>query len=100
MINDEEPLKNEFDRDMRKILEREGELGLCSTRFRKMLQESDGWRVAKRLLSKGEPPPNTFSWLRKQGRLDLTMEFYVIDDRYSKIFTDDDREVARFRLER
>jgi hypothetical protein len=99
MSNDEDRLKGEFDRDMRRILEREGELGLCSTRFRQMLQESDGWTVAKKLLSKSEPPPNTFTWLGKQGRLDLTMEFYVYDAKYQSIFTDDDRAVAKFRLE-
>jgi len=100
MSDKEDQLKREFDRDMRNILEREGELGLCSTRFRQMLNESDGWNVAKRLLSKGEPPSNTFTWLRKQGRLDLTMEFYVVDEKYRTIFTDDDRAVARFRLDR
>lgn len=99
MSDDEDRLKSEFDREMRSILEREGELGLCSTRFRQMLQEGDGWSVAKRLLSKGEPPTNTFTWLRKQGRLDLTMEYYVGDDKYKRIFTDDDRAVAKFRLE-
>ena len=95
---DVEELKVEFDREMRMILEREGEFGLCSARFRQMIEEGGGYVTAKRLLSKGEPPPNTFTYLRKIQRLDLAMEFYVAMDKYRQLFSDDERLIAKWRL--
>lgn len=91
-------LKTEFDQEMRGILDREGAVGLCSTRFRQMIEEGDGYTATKRLLSKGEPPPNTFTWLRKTGRLDLSAEHYVVMEKYRPLFSDDEIAVSRWRL--
>lgn len=93
-------LEDEFNQDMHGILEREGEVGLHSTRFRQMIEQHQGLTAAKLLLKpEREFPPNTFSWLREIGRLDLTMEFYVVQDKYRSLFSSDEREIARWRLD-
>ena len=38
---------------MQGILDREGEVGICSTRFRQMIDESDGYSVVKRFAFEG-----------------------------------------------
>jgi hypothetical protein len=45
-------------------------------------------------------PPGTFKYLRDIGRLDLAMEFYVVMSKYEALFTEDERDIARFRLEK
>ena len=92
-------LEAEFTRDMRQILEREGEAGLCSTRFRQMLDEYGELAAAHRLLRPDRQlPPNTFGYLRKIGRLDLAMESYVVMERYRPLFSPEEREIAQWRL--
>ena len=87
---------------MHRILEREGpEANLCSTRFRQMIDHYGGLNAARRLLKPDrELPPNTFTYLRRIGKPHLAMEFYVVMDKYQPLFTDDEREIARFRLEK
>ena len=41
---------------------------------------------------------NPLGYLRKIARLDLTMEFYVVMVKYRPLFSDDEREIARWRL--
>jgi hypothetical protein len=94
-----EKLRIDFDRDVRAIADREAEIGLRSSRFRQMLEQADSVNVAKRLLLNGEPPRNTFTWLRKIGRLDLTVEYYVVMEKYRPLFTDDERQAAKWRLD-
>jgi hypothetical protein len=90
-----------FNNDMLGILEREGEAGLCSTRFRQMIEQYGGVETAHRLLSPDrELPPNTFSYLRKIGRLDLAMEFYVVMEKYLTLFSDEERDIAQWRLDK
>lgn len=94
------PLKGEFDADMRSILDREAEVGLCSTRFRQMVEQYGGLEAAKRLLQPDRQlPPDTFSFLRRIGRLDLTMESYVVQDKYRSLFSDEERQIAQWRLD-
>jgi hypothetical protein len=96
-ISETERLENEFRHDLLGILEREGQLGLCSTRFRQMLECYSGRETAKRLL-RSEPPPNTFGYLRKQNRLDLSLEYYVVLPKYEPLFSEDERQIAEWRL--
>jgi hypothetical protein len=94
-----ERLENEFHHDMLGILEREGpEANLCSARFRQMLERYPGRETAKRLL-KSAPPPNTFTYLRNIGKLDLSVEHYVVLQKYKDLFCDDERQIAKWRLE-
>lgn len=93
-------LEDEFDVDMRGILDREREVGLHSTRFRQMVEQYGGVKAAKLLLEPDRQlPRDTFGWLRRIDRLDLTMEFYVVQDKYRSLFSDDERQIAQWRLE-
>lgn len=98
---DNEQLVAEFQTEMESIFERERELSLCSTRFIEGVRRYGGVGYARRLLDKAESdlPPNTFTWLRKQRRLDLTAEYYVVQDRFRSLFTPSQIEVAQWRLE-
>ena len=93
---DVENLKNEFYKDMLGILEMEREVHFCSTRFRNMVETHGGVEAAHRLL-KINPEP-MFKKLREMERLDLTMEFYVVLDKYRPLFSDLEREAADWRL--
>ena len=84
---------------MLRIVEREGEADLRSTRFRQMIERYGGLETAHRLLKPDRDlPPNTFGYLRNIGRLDLTMEFYVVMDKYRSLFSEQEREIAQWRL--
>jgi hypothetical protein len=94
-------LEDEFDADMRRILNREGEAKLNSTRFRQMIEQYGAVEAAHRLLKPDrQSPPGTFGYLRDIGRLALTMEFCVVMDKYNALFSQNEREIARFRLDK
>lgn len=96
-VNEKRRLEDEFDNDMRQILEKERDLRYHSTYFQNMLNELGGVEMAHRLLRKQDLPP-MFGELRKQNRLDLSLEYYVVMEKYKTLFSDDEREIARFRL--
>jgi len=94
-------LETDFNNDMLRILEREREADLRSTRFRQMIEQYGGLETAHRLLKpERELPPNTFGYLRKIDKLDLAMEFYVVMDKYRPLFSDQEREIAQWRLDK
>jgi hypothetical protein len=97
----EDDLAAQFQREMESIFERERELGLCSTRFIEGVRRYGGVGYARRLLQKAESdlPQNTFTFLRKQGRLDLAMEYFAVQDRFHSLFSPSEREVAQWRLD-
>lgn len=97
----EEQLSALFEAEMRSIFERERELGLCSSYFIQGVERYGGVANARRLLKKAESelPPITFTYLRRQGRLDLAMEYYVVQERFQPLFTPDELAVAQYRLE-
>jgi hypothetical protein len=105
-VNEElrlERLAAEFDRDLRQILVDEREVILPngrrmrSTYFAGMLEGSRGVEVAKRLL-KSSPPPGTFGFLRNIGRLNLTVEHYVVQPKFAELFDASQIEAAQWRL--
>jgi hypothetical protein len=92
-------LEAEFHHEMRRILEREAEVGLRSMRFRQMVEEYGGLAAAQRLLKPDRDlPANTFGYLRKIAGLDLAMEFYVVMEKYTLLFSPQEIEIARWRL--
>ena len=97
----DETLMAQFQSEMESIFEREREEGLCSTRFIEGVRSHGGVGYAHRLLGKAESdlPANTFTSLRNKGRLDLTMEYYVVQERFRSLFSDVEREVAQWRLD-
>lgn len=97
----DEKLAAQFHTEMEMIFEREREIGLCSTRFIEGVTRYGGVGYAQRLLQKAESdlPANTFTFLRSKGRLDLTAEYYVVQDRFRSMFSEAEREVAQWRLD-
>lgn len=94
-------LENEFHNDMLRILERESEADLHSTRLRQMIEQYGGVETAHRLLKPDrELPPNTFGYLRKIGKLCLAMEFHVVKEKYHSLFSPQEREIAQWRLDK
>jgi hypothetical protein len=91
-------LEADFERDLRAILDGERELGYNSSRFRQMLDERGGVGTAHALL-KTNPPDGTFTELKERGRLDLTMEFYVVKPKYRELFEPQELEAAQWRLD-
>jgi len=94
-------LTEEFNTEMLSIFEREREIGLCSTRFLEGVRNHGGVGYAHRLLQKADSdlPKDTFSFLRTIGRLDLTAEYWVVQDRFRPLFKDHERDIARWRLD-
>ncbi|MBT2212884.1 hypothetical protein [Actinomadura sp. NEAU-AAG7] len=74
------------------------ELGYNATRFLQMVSHEGGVATAKRLLW-SDAPSDGFTTLRDHGRLDLTVEAHVLRPEYERLFTDEDRQKARERLE-
>jgi hypothetical protein len=91
-------LEGEFHNDMLGILEKEREVGFCSTRFRNMVETYGGVGAARRLL-KINPEP-MFEKLRNMGRLDLTMEFHVVMEKYRPLFSELECKAADWRLKK
>ena len=98
-ITDITTLEALFDNDMREILEKERAVGLNSSRTRQMIEQYGGVKTARLLLELDRQlPSNTFGYLRTINRLDLTVEWHVVMDKYSPLFSDEEREIARWRL--
>jgi hypothetical protein len=63
-----------------------------------MISEQGGLGAARQLLWSNSPSEG-FTTLWERGRLDLTVEAYILRDEFASIFTDEDCEQARARLE-
>ena len=74
------------------------ELGYNATRFLQMISEQGGLAAAKQLLW-SDAPSEGFTTLWERGRLELTVEAHILRDEFASLFTDEDRERARTRLE-
>ena len=89
-------LEQDFEREMREIYRRaKKEVGYNAARFLQMLQEHGGVTTARRLLPEMS---DGFVALWEHGRLDLTVEYLVLQPRWHALFTTDERMVARQRL--
>jgi hypothetical protein len=74
------------------------EFGYNATRFLQMLGEQGGLATARQLLWKDQPSDG-FTTLWSHGRLDLTVEAHVLLPEFASLFTEEDRQQARYRLE-
>lgn len=92
-------IERQFHRAMISIYETaKRELGYNATRFLQMISEHGGLAAARQLLW-SDAPSEGFTTLWERGRLDLTVEAHVLDPEFASLFTDEDREQARARLE-
>lgn len=99
-MTDIRSLEAQFDEDLRELLVNEREVGLKSSRTRQMVEEHGGVKTAHLLLEPDRQlPPDTFGYLRRIKRLDLTIEWHVVMEKYRPLFSDQEREIARWRLD-
>lgn len=83
-------LEQEFEQELqRKMVAAKKECKYNPTYFNKMLVEHRGVGTAKRLIYKGMTtgnPSDGYTTLLLMGRLDLTMEDSVVNDKYKELF--------------
>ena len=94
-------LKDQFDAAMMDVYRRaKSEANYNATRYLQMLIEHRGRETARMLLH-ADTVSEGFTALWERGRLDLTVEALINDHpEYHTLFTDDERDIARKRLER
>ena len=73
-------------------------LGYTPSIWMQMIQKHGAVDTARRLVVSGDLQDG-FRRLLSMGRADLTVESSVLDERWYDLFTDQEREVARWRLE-
>jgi hypothetical protein len=88
-----------FDAAMRRVYDRaRTECGYTATRFVQMLGEHGGLKTAKLLLDDHTMSEGlTALWERK--RLDISMEALILQDEWHSLFTDEERAIARRKLD-
>ncbi len=75
------------------------ELGYNATYFLRMISENGGVLAAKRILNSKDIPEGLMR-LWEHGRLDMSLENYVLNPRYRSLFTPEELKIARQRLEK
>jgi hypothetical protein len=74
------------------------EANYTATYFLGMLSDYGGLGTARRLLASTEVSSG-FAALYERGRLDLTVEALVIQPKFTSLFTDEELDIARQRLD-
>jgi hypothetical protein len=97
-IENQIALEMEFERAMPDTCALASRYNYFPTVFKGMVQEHGGVGTARRLLAKSGPQTG-LSRLCKLGRLDLSMEAIVLQDRFCPLFTDAEIEEARRTLD-
>ena len=93
-----ESLEAEFDAAMMDIYHRaRAEAKYNASRYLQMLNENRGLRTAQTLLS-AQTVSEGYTALWERKRLDLTVEALILQPRWNDLFTDEDRAIARNRL--
>ena len=91
-------LEKRFEQDMISIYTTaKKEFGYNANRFLQMIGAKGGLATAKQLIGK---PGGTdgFTTLWEHGRLDLSVEAYVLKPEYAELFTEDEKNMCRDRL--
>ncbi|RLD02900.1 MAG: hypothetical protein DRI65_13970 [Chloroflexota bacterium] len=87
-----------FHQKMLEVYEKARDQDYFATYFKGMLDQYGGLETAKRLLAKSQPQTGLFRlWELKM--LDSSMEALVIQERFSELFTEDEIQEAKNRLE-
>lgn len=93
-------LEKEFSKDMLNIYKTaDRELGYKATRFLQMLSKDGPVKTAKKLISK-DGGTEGFLKLWESGRLDLSVENLVLNEKYNSLFNDEERKICFERLEK
>ena len=92
-------IEHRFDIAMMDIYHRaRNEARYTATRFLQMLHEYRGLETARRLLHSSTVSEG-YTALWERGRLDLTVEALILQPEWNDLFTNDEREIARQRLQ-
>lgn len=92
------PTEREFNEAMVMIYERAwAECKYRATRFLQMVSEQGGLQAARSLL-RADGLSDGFVALWKCGRLDLTMEALILDQRWENLFSAEELAIARRKL--
>ena len=92
-------VRAEFERAMKDVYVRaKAEANYTATYFVGMLSNYGGLGTAQRLLASTEVSTG-FAILYERGRLDLTVEALVIQSKFASLFTDEEIDIARRRLD-
>lgn len=73
-------------------------LGYVPSVWIRMVEQHGAVETARRLIMSGDLQDGLMRLL-SLGRLDLTVEHHVLDERWHELFTDRERELAKWRLE-
>ncbi len=92
-----EQIKTEFTSRLRDAVRQCYELGYHPTRFEQMLDTLGGVNLAKKLVLSGDLQDG-LKTLAKLGRLDLSMEAMMQEDKFRLLFTKSELEAATWRL--
>ena len=90
-------LEAAFHMAMLDIYQAAADLGYRPTHFLQMVHEHGGVATARRLLS-GPVAQSGLTTLWELGRLDISMEALVVQERWQPLFSDAERQAARDRL--
>jgi hypothetical protein len=94
-----DPVEKSFERAMIAVYEEaKRQTGYNAVRFLQMISEVGGLETAKRLLN-ATHVSDGFTALWERKRLDLTVESVVLRPEFTHLFTDDELDLARRRLE-
>ena len=97
-VADEQSVVTEFSAAMNEIYRlAKIEAGYNATVFLRMLSERGQLETARFLIHTSKPSDG-FTALWERGRLDLTVEAHVLQEQFSGLFTDEERDVCRHRL--
>jgi hypothetical protein len=92
-------LEREFHSDSLEAIRTCGRLGYRPTYWIRMLDEYGGAvNAAKHLMTSGDQWQEGLTRLYEMGRLDLSVEYAVLDPRFDSLFKDEERDFARRRL--
>jgi hypothetical protein len=89
-------LEGEFHRKMLDTYDEAAKFGYRPTYFLRLVQEQGGLRAAKTPLRKGVS--DGLTRLAKEGRLDISMEHLVLTPPFDQLFSEEEKELARWAL--
>jgi len=92
------PLERDLGAALRDIYAKCDALGYRPTAMLEMAGRLGALATVRRLIT--QPPSEGFGRLATMGRLDLTIEALVLEDRWDGVFSDEERRTARRRLGR
>ncbi len=99
MLDKMTSLETDFHRAMLATYEQATELGYPASYFLQMVQEHGGVQATKRLLAKQEVQQGLMQ-LYLLGHLEISMEAYVLQDRFKSLFTKAELAEAHQRLDK